>query len=140
MVIKSISNLIVKQNQKPKGILTETEIIEYLVNEKEIPNKLLAKVELQPLFAVYDNTRVLHAASIMIQKKGRILVFDREVQAEDNNNNNNNNGSENNNNDTASHRRRQLPQYDKDEKLVGIITASDKEHSPIQLRIHLWNQ
>jgi predicted transcriptional regulator len=124
MVIKSIGNLIVKQNQKPKGILTEREIIEYLVNEKKIPNKLLAKIVLQPFFAVYDNTRVLHAASIMIQKKGRILVFDREAQAEDNNNN----GSEQHTkdyNDTVSHRRRQLPQYDKDEKLVGIITASD---------------
>jgi CBS domain-containing protein len=123
MVIKSIGNLIVKQNQKPTGILTEREIIEYLVNEKKIPNKLLAKVVLQPFFAVYDNTRVLHAASIMIQKKGRILVFDREAQAEDNNNNNNNGSSEQHAkdyNDTASHRRRQLSQYDKDEKLVGM--------------------
>ncbi len=78
MVIKSISNLIVKQNQKPKVFLPK--------------QKLLS-----------------------------------EQYTKDNN-------------DTASHRRRQLPQYDKDEKLVGIITASDKEHSPIQLRIHLWNQ
>jgi CBS domain-containing protein len=128
MVIKSIGNLIVKQNQKPIGILTEREIIEYLVNEKKIPNKLLAKIVLQPFFAVYDNTRVLRAASIMIQKRGRILVLDRGAQAVDNNNNNNNNGSEQHTkdyNETSSHRHRQLRQYDKDEKLVGIITASD---------------
>jgi CBS domain-containing protein len=125
MVIKSIGNLVVKQNQKPKGILSEREIIEYLVNEKKIPNKLLAKIVLQPFFAVYDNTQVLHAASIMIQKKGRILVFDREAQAEDDNNNNGSEQHTKDYNDTASNHRRQLPQYDRNEKLVGIITASD---------------
>ena len=133
MVIKSIGNLIVKQNQKPKGILTEREIIEYLVNEKKIPNKLLAKIVLQPFFPVHPNTRVFHAASIMIQKKGRILVFDREAQAEDNHNENNNSSSseqhtnDDNNNTARYHHRQlqQLPQYDKSEKLVGIITASD---------------
>ncbi len=131
MSIKSIGNLIVKQNQKPKGILSEREIIEYLVNEKKIPNKLLAKIVLQPFFAVYYNTRVLHAASIMIQKKGRILVFDRGAQDENNNNENSNNNNSiseqhtKDNDDAASHRRRQLPEYDRNEKLVGIITASD---------------
>jgi hypothetical protein len=39
----SIGNLIVK----PIGILTEREIIKHLVNEKRIPNKLLAKITLQ---------------------------------------------------------------------------------------------
>ena len=132
MTIKSIGNLIVKQNQKPIGILTEREIIEHLVNEKRIPNKLLTKVALQPFFAVHPDTGIVHAATIMIQRKGRVLVFDRKAESrdnrnEDNNNNNDQYATEDDNNNIAAsrHRRRSQAEHNKDEKLVGIITASD---------------
>ena len=76
MVIKGIGNLIVKRNQRAVGILTEREIIQHLAYYKEIPNRLLDNMVLQPFFIVHPNTMFLHAARIMIEKKGRILVFD----------------------------------------------------------------
>lgn len=104
MVIKGIGNLIVKRNQRPIGILTEREIIQHLSYYKEIPSKLLANMILQPFFTVHPNTTIPHAARIMIQKKGRILVFD---------------GNDDNQQEEEQQQR------NKNEKLVGIITASD---------------
>lgn len=115
MIIKSIGNLIVKQHQRPIGILTEREVIEYLANEKELPNKLLSDMVLQPFFSVHPNTTVLHAATMMIQKKGRILVFDRDAE-------------EKGDKDMDIIDKQQdtyREKKNKNEKLVGIITASD---------------
>jgi CBS domain-containing protein len=115
MVIKGIGNLIVKRNQRAVGILTEREIIQHLSYYKEIPNKLLDNMVLQPFFTVHPNTLVLHAARIMIEKKGRILVFDG-----------NDDDNENKSDDDANHQEEEKQQrHNKNEKLVGIITASD---------------
>lgn len=115
MIIKSIGNLIVKQHQRPIGILTEREVIGYLANEKELPNKLLSDMVLQPFFSVHPNTTVLHAATMMIQMKGRILVFDRDAE-------------EKGDKDMDIIDKQQdtyREKKNKNEKLVGIITASD---------------
>jgi CBS domain-containing protein len=133
MTIKSIGNLVVKQNRRPIGILTEREIMECLANEKKIPNKVLSKIVLQPFFTVHPNTRILYAASTMIRKKGRILVFDQKAEADDDHNENNNNyeqhtTKDDDGNNTISYHHRQQLHYNKkneNEKLVGIITASD---------------
>jgi CBS domain-containing protein len=115
MGIKRIGNLIVKRNQRAVGILTEREIIQHLYYYKEIPNKLLDNMVLQPFFTVHSNTLVLHAARIMIEKKGRILVFDG-----------NDDDNENKSDDDANHQEEEKQQrHNKNEKLVGIITASD---------------
>lgn len=126
MTIKSIGNLIVKQNRRPIGILTEREILECLASEKKIPNKVLSKIVLQPFFTVHPNTRILYAASTMIRKKGRILVFDQ--KAEDDDELHTTKDADGNN--TISYHHRQQLRYNKknkneNEKLVGIITASD---------------
>jgi len=131
MIIKSIGNLIVKQHQRPIGILTEREVIEYLANEKEIPNKLLSDMVLQPFFSVHPNTTVLHAATMMIQKKGRILVFDRDAEEKEDkdtgNEKNYNQYNNKHNNDTIIDKQQDIykEKKNKNEKLVGIITASD---------------
>lgn len=133
MTIKSIGNLIVNQNRRPIGILTEREIMECLASAKKIPNKVLSKIVLQPFFTVHPNTRILHAASTMIRKKGRILVFDQKAEDDNDHNESNNNDErhttkDDDGNNTISYHYRQQLHYNKkneNEKLVGIITASD---------------
>ena len=89
MAGKGIGNLIIVENEKPVGILTEREILQYLSQWLRIPNRLLEYVRVRPFETVKPHTTLLDAAKTMISKKSRLLVFD--------------------NND----------------RLVGIITASD---------------
>jgi CBS domain-containing protein len=117
MAIKGIGNLIVTQNQLPIGILSEREIINHLYQHKEIPSILLANMVIQQFLIVHPNTTVLEAARIMIRKKRRILVF-----AEDDNDNKSN---DNNNIGTSNEQLGQHNNNNKNDKLVGIITASD---------------
>jgi CBS domain-containing protein len=120
MAIKGIGNLIVTQDQIPTGILSEREILDYLSNDREIPSILLANMVIQQFLIVHPNTTVLEAARIMIQKKHRILVFGEDEY--DNKNSNNNN----NNNTILNNEKQQLQHStNKNDKLVGIITASD---------------
>jgi CBS domain-containing protein len=76
MITNNISNLVVVENRKPIGILTEREILRYLTNYKTIPSgRLLKNVVLQPFCKVNLNTMLLEAARKMIVKKCRVLVF-----------------------------------------------------------------
>src|SRR5215472_868060 len=76
MTNKRIGNLVVIENEKPVGILTEREIIQYLSQWLKIPNRLLEYVRVQPFEAVKPDTTIFEAAKIMISKKTRLLVFD----------------------------------------------------------------
>ncbi len=78
MADKGIGNLIVIENEKPVGILTEREIVQYLSQWLRIPNRLLEYVKVQPFEAVKPDTTILDAAKTMISKKSRLLVFDNE--------------------------------------------------------------
>jgi predicted transcriptional regulator len=73
MTGKGIGNLIVVENEKPVGILTEREILQYLSRWLRIPNRLLEYVRVQPF-----DTTILDAAKAMISKKSRLLVFDND--------------------------------------------------------------
>jgi predicted transcriptional regulator len=73
MTGKGIGNLIVVENEKPVGILTEREILQYLSRWLRIPNRLLEYVRVQPF-----DTTILDAAKTMISKKSRLLVFDND--------------------------------------------------------------
>ncbi len=73
----------------PLGVLTEREILHYVVSEGKIPDKMVKDLHIQPFVSVTPDTTVIDAAKLMISKRSRILVF-----------------------------------ADND-KLVGIITASD---------------
>ena len=105
MTTNNISNLVVVENRKPIGVLTEREVLHYLTNYRTIPaDKLLKDIVLQPFCTVDSKTTLLEAAKKMIRKRGRILVSSTgssEVRG----------GSAGN--------------QDSDEKIVGIITASD---------------
>lgn len=85
------ATLIVMEEEKsmPLGVLTEREILHYVVTEGKIPDKLVKDTFIQPFLSVVPDTTILEAARLMITKRSRLLVF-----------------------------------ADND-KLVGIITASD---------------
>lgn len=78
MAGKGIGNLIVVENEKPVGILTEREILQYLSQWLRIPDRLLAYVRVQPFEAVKPDITILDAAKTMISKKSRLLVFDND--------------------------------------------------------------
>ena len=59
MTTNNISNLVVVENRKPIGILTEREVLHYLTNYKTIPaDKLLKDIVLQPFCTVDLKTNV----------------------------------------------------------------------------------
>lgn len=91
MAENGFATLIVMEEQgiMPLGVLTEREILQHIVSEGNIPDKLVKDLSIQPFVSVTPDTTVLEAAKLMISKRSRILVF-----------------------------------ADQD-KLVGIITASD---------------
>ena len=105
MTTDNISNLVVVENRKPIGILTEREVLHYLTNYKTIPaDKLLKDIALQPFCIVNLKTTLLEATKKMIRKKCRILVSSSsssEVKGDSTRN------------------------QDSNERIAGIITASD---------------
>jgi CBS domain-containing protein len=112
MTTNNISNLVVVENRKPIGILTEREILHYLTTYKAIPaDRLLKDVVLQHFCKVNLNTSLLEASKKMIVKKCRVLVFS---------------GSE-----TGSSIGSRVSegldrnQDSNEEEIIGIITASD---------------
>jgi len=88
MATNGIGNLIIKEHDKPSSLLTEREILSYLVRRGEIPIEPMKDVLTQSFTPISPKMAILDAAKLMISKKKRLLVFDNE-------------------------------------KLVGIITASD---------------
>ena len=88
MANNGIGNLIIKEKNKPSSILTEREILSYLVRRGEIPLEAMKDVLTQSFMPISPRMSILDAAKLMISKKKRLLVFENE-------------------------------------KLVGIITASD---------------
>lgn len=88
MANNGIGNLIIKEKHKPSNILTEREILSYLVRRGEIPLEAMKDVLTQSFTPISPRMSILDAAKLMISKKKRLLVFENE-------------------------------------KLVGIITASD---------------
>ena len=89
MAKKKIGNVIVNDGKgNPSSILTEREILTYLVKDGGIPDIKMKDVQTKPFAIVSPDDLVLDAAKILLGKKKRLLVFD-------------------------------------DDKLVGIITASD---------------
>jgi len=76
MASKRIGNLIVIENDKPAGLLTEREILQYLVLNREVPDKPIKNVITRSFTRITLDTSILDAAKTMISKKTRLLVFD----------------------------------------------------------------
>lgn len=77
MAKKKIGNIIVNDEKgKPSSILTEREILTYLVKDGGIPDVKMKDVQTKPFTVVSPNDLVLDAAKTLIEKKKRLLVFD----------------------------------------------------------------
>jgi CBS domain-containing protein len=77
MIEKGVGNIVVVENKKVLGIVTEREILQYLVLSKNVPNKLLKYILSQNFARVEPDTSILTAAETMIRKKTRLLVFQK---------------------------------------------------------------
>lgn len=78
MANKGIGNLIVAEKNKPTNILTEREVLQYLVASRRIPNKSIKDVLLQSFIRITPTTSIMEAAKTMISKKTRLLVFEND--------------------------------------------------------------
>jgi CBS domain-containing protein len=64
-----------EQSTMPLGVITEREILHYVVSEGKIPDKSVNDLFVQPFVSVTPDTTILEAAKLMIAKRSRILVF-----------------------------------------------------------------
>lgn len=77
MAKKKVGNVIVNDRRgKPSSILTEREILTYLVKDGGIPDIKMKDVQTRPFAIVSPDDLVLDAAKILLGKKKRVLVFD----------------------------------------------------------------
>lgn len=78
MTAKGIGNLVVAKGERVDGIITERELLQYLVLNKSVPNKPIKYVLTQKFTKVTPETNILDAAKTMISKKARLLVFQKD--------------------------------------------------------------
>ena len=78
MAKKNIGNLVVNKNGKPSSILTEREVLTYLVREGQIPDIEIKDVPTKLFAVVTPNDLVLDAAKTTIEEKKRLLVSEKE--------------------------------------------------------------
>jgi CBS domain-containing protein len=97
MVDKRIGNVVVINNETVSGIITEREILQYLVLDKTIPNKRVKYVLTRNFTRLEPEISVREAARTMIRRKTRLLVF----------------------------RKHKAVKGRRADHLIGIITASD---------------
>lgn len=77
MTKKNIGNVIVDDEKgRPSSILTEREILTYLVKDGGIPDIEMKEVQTKPFTIISPNDLILDAAKILLEKKRRLLVFD----------------------------------------------------------------
>ncbi len=78
LVGKRIGNVVVIDNEKKvSGIITEREMLQYLVLNKVIPNKQVKYILTRNFERIEPDTSVLEAARTMIRRKTRLLVFQK---------------------------------------------------------------
>ena len=73
-----IGNLIVVKDNEVIGLLSERQIIQYLVTEKIIHDKPMSHVATSMFTKISPDTSLLEAAKIRFEKKRKLLVFENE--------------------------------------------------------------
>ncbi|MDE1829191.1 MAG: CBS domain-containing protein [Thaumarchaeota archaeon] len=76
MAKKNIGNLVVEKGGKPSTILTEREILSYIVKEGKVPDIQIKDVPTKRFAIVSPKELVVDVAKTMLEKKKRLLVFD----------------------------------------------------------------
>lgn len=77
MAERGFATLIVMEEEKsiPLGVLTEREILHYVVSEGKIPDKMVKDTFIQPFLSITPDTTIIEAARLMVSKRSRLLVF-----------------------------------------------------------------
>lgn len=78
MYKQGIGNLVVKKEGNVTGLITERQILQYLVNEQQITDKPMSHIATHLFSTVTPETTLLDATKVMVQKKRRVLVYDNE--------------------------------------------------------------
>jgi CBS domain-containing protein len=74
---KHIGSLIVKKYETPVGIVTERDLLsKVLALGKELAEEKVENVMSYPLITISVTAKIKEAAQMMLQKKGRLAVFD----------------------------------------------------------------
>lgn len=76
MAKKNIGSLIVESGEKPTSLLTEREILAYVIKEGTIPEIQLSEVATERFEEVSPRELVIDAAKTMLERKKRLLVFE----------------------------------------------------------------
>jgi CBS domain-containing protein len=76
---KRIGSLIVLENEKPVGIVTERDLISKILAKDLFPENVRVKTLMSsPLITISPSDTIKLAAQMMIKEKGRLAVFDEE--------------------------------------------------------------
>ncbi|HEX7032300.1 MAG TPA: CBS domain-containing protein [Nitrososphaera sp.] len=78
MIKYGIGTIVIVDGERVVGVITEREILHHLVVDKTIPNKQVKYLLTQKFAKVTPETSILDAARIMISKKARLLVFQKD--------------------------------------------------------------
>ncbi len=81
MARENIGNLVIEKSGTPSTVLTEREILSYVVKVGEIPDIRMSEVPTKRFAKVTPDELVLDAARSMLEAKRRLLVFDGEKLA-----------------------------------------------------------
>ncbi len=76
MAKRNIGNLVINKDGKPSSILTEREILTYIVKEGKIPDVKIRDVPTKRFATVSPKELVINAAKTTLEEKKRLLVFD----------------------------------------------------------------
>ena len=79
MTSRKIANLIVMDNDKTQGLLTEREILKSICKQDvDISSLKVSDMGMQPFEVLSPNATILDAADVMVTKKSRPLIFDQD--------------------------------------------------------------
>jgi len=76
MYKNGIGNLVVKENNEHIGLISERQILHYLIKENLISNKPMSHIATALFTKISSDTSILDAAKIRFKKKRKLLVFD----------------------------------------------------------------
>jgi CBS domain-containing protein len=80
MNLNEIGNLVIAEGERVDGILTERELLQHLVFNKEVPNKQVKYILTQKITRITPETSILDTAKTMISKRARLLVFIKDAR------------------------------------------------------------
>lgn len=78
MAKRNIGNLVIEDKGKPSTILTEREILSFVIRDGGVPDIQIKKIPTKQFSSVSPEELVIDAAKTMLEKKKRLLVFENE--------------------------------------------------------------